>query len=247
MDRYMGGLLTNPQAPIAFLDEKRFYKRNRRRKLKDLPLDEDKEPLGADTRLYSPKATSRRFPVKVMYMGVVGSPNQERNFDGKILLLRVSRSKHLSRATVGEWFVSDAALNGLLKKGQWRNCYVGGMTVGKLHSAVVENYDMQDDDVADHLFFRYETHIGTQGNTQKKWLDEDDTFIEEVEYHPTDDNNTALLSIDCMEMLVCHEAGELVEKDVNCDSHSSCWTISAKLAKQSGRNSTGCHVHRSVI
>jgi hypothetical protein len=182
-----------------------------------LPLHENKEAPGADSRVYNPKATSRRFPIKVMYMGVVGRPNVERSFDGKILLLRVSRSKRLSRATVSERFVNDAALNGLLKQGQWRNCYVDGMTIGELRAAVVENFDMADD-VADHLSFRYETHVGTAGNTQKKWLDEDDTVIEEVEYRPTADNDTALLVIDCLEMQVRHEAGESVEEDVNCDS-----------------------------
>jgi hypothetical protein len=99
----MGGLLTDPQAPIALLDEKWFYKRNRRRKLKDLPLDANKEPAGADCRVYNPKAaTSRQFPIKAMYIGVIGMPNAERIFDGKILLLRISRSKRLSRATVSE-------------------------------------------------------------------------------------------------------------------------------------------------
>ena len=62
--------------------------------------------------------------------------------------------------------MSNAALNGLLKQGQWRNFYVGGMTVGELRDAVVENFDMADD-VADHLSFRYETHVGTAGNTQE--------------------------------------------------------------------------------
>jgi hypothetical protein len=145
-----GHLLSNPHAPVAFLDEKWFYKCNRQRKLKDLPLNADKEPPGADSRVFSPKATSRQFPVKVMYMGIVGRPNAERNFDGKILLLRVSKSKQLSRATVSEQFVSDAALNALLKEGQWKNCFVPGMTVGELHAAVVETFEMEDD-VADHL------------------------------------------------------------------------------------------------
>ena len=53
--------------------------------------------------------------------------------------------------------------------------------------------------------------------THKKWLDDDDV-IEEVEYHPMADNNTALLGIDCVEMQVHHEAGEWVEEDVNYDS-----------------------------
>ena len=62
-----------------------------------------------------------------------------------------------------------------------------------------ESYDMEDD-VADHLCFGYETHVGTQGNTQKRWLD-DDNVIDEVEYRPSGDvQDTALLGMDCLEM-----------------------------------------------
>jgi hypothetical protein len=110
--------------------------------------------------------------------------------------------------------------NALLKEGQWKNCYVGGMTVGKLHAAVVETFEMEED-VADHLLSRYETHVGTADNTQKKWLDEGDALIEEVEYRPSGNiKDAAHLGIDCLEIqaLMHHEAGEMVEEDVNCDS-----------------------------
>ena len=122
----------------------------------------------------------------------------------------MSRPKQLSRATGSERFVSDATINGLLKEGGWRSCYVGGMTVGELRATVVESYNMEDD-VADHLCFGYETHVGTQGNKQKRRLDDDDV-IEEVEYCPTADNDTSLLGIDCVEMQVRHEAGERVKR-----------------------------------
>jgi hypothetical protein len=64
------------------------------------------------------------------------------------------------------------------------------------------------------------THVGTAGNTQKKWLDEDDAVVEEVEYRPSGDiKDTTNLGIDCLEIQVRHEAGEMVEEDVNnCDS-----------------------------
>ena len=61
-------------------------------------------------KLKCPKATSRRYPVKIMYMGVVGRPRPEHNFDGKILLLRVSEPRQLKQATSNERFVDDAML-----------------------------------------------------------------------------------------------------------------------------------------
>jgi len=38
-----GPKLTNKEVPVVFLDEKWFYKRNRRRVLKELPAEEDED------------------------------------------------------------------------------------------------------------------------------------------------------------------------------------------------------------
>ena len=81
-------LLTNVDSPIAYIDEKWFYTTNRRRKVKKLPLAPHEEE-GAD-KIVIPKMRSRRFPVKSMFMGVVARPRPQHNFDGKILLERVS-------------------------------------------------------------------------------------------------------------------------------------------------------------
>ena len=72
----VGRILSSSNNPVAILEEKWFYKLNLRRKLKDLPLDPTLEPAGAD-KLFYPKAISQQFPVKVMYVGVVGRPNTE--------------------------------------------------------------------------------------------------------------------------------------------------------------------------
>jgi hypothetical protein len=151
-----------------------------------------------------------------MYMGVVARPRDDQNFDGKILLLRVSREKQLLRATGSERFVSDATMNGLIREGEWRHCCTDGMTVGELRATVVENYDM-DDTVADHLCFGYDTYVGNNGNVKRTWL-EDDDVINELEYRPTVENEKVPLDINCLVIQVRHEAGEYVEEDVNCDS-----------------------------
>jgi len=80
-----GPKLTNKEVPVVFLDKKWFYKRNRRRVLKELPAEdgEDEELC----RVKRPKATSRWFPNKIMYMGIVACPREEYNFDGKIDLI----------------------------------------------------------------------------------------------------------------------------------------------------------------
>ena len=81
-------VLTDKFANIAMLDEKWFYTTNRRRK-KKLPIGPG-EVDGDDTSKH-PQMRSLRFPVKSMFMGVVGRPRPNKNFDGRICLERISK------------------------------------------------------------------------------------------------------------------------------------------------------------
>ena len=56
------------------------------------------ESVGDDGYSHS-KMLSRRFPVKSMFMGVVGRTIVHRNFDGKIFLKRVSKKKFIAMCT----------------------------------------------------------------------------------------------------------------------------------------------------
>ena len=75
---------------IAYIDKKWFYVTNCHCKVKKLPLGPH-EVEGADA-IEMPKTQSQRFPVKSMFMGVVGKPRPDKNFDGKILFKRVSKN-----------------------------------------------------------------------------------------------------------------------------------------------------------
>ena len=67
------------------------------------------------------KMLSRRFPIKTMFMGVVGRPIPHRDFDGKIFMERVSRTKLVATATAHTNFSDDALVNDAMKKGDWRH------------------------------------------------------------------------------------------------------------------------------
>ena len=97
--------LNNPFTPVAHLDEKFFYTTNRRRKIKVLPPG----PLESesDALFIMPKMLSRRFPIKAMFMGVVGRPIPHRNFNGKIFLERVSERIPVSKITSHQNFTDD--------------------------------------------------------------------------------------------------------------------------------------------
>ena len=85
-------LLTDKFANVAILDEKWFYTTNRRRKIKRLPLGGNEKE--GDDKVKHPQMRSSRFPIKSMFMGVVGRPRPDKFFDGGILLERVSK-KHI--------------------------------------------------------------------------------------------------------------------------------------------------------
>ena len=110
-------LLTNPLFPVAFLDEKWFYTTSRRRTMKVLPMVagfEDEMQIPTYNR---PKIRSRRYPVKVMYLGVVACPLDEHDFDGRIFLKRVSRRRKVTRASRNSRFSIHVEANEQLLKG----------------------------------------------------------------------------------------------------------------------------------
>ena len=89
-------ILTDPNKPVCFADEKWFYTTNRRKTMKVLP-ETDKEKASNKKIWHSrPKIRSRHFPVKVMYLGVVAAPQPDHNFDGRVFMKRVSKRKKLS-------------------------------------------------------------------------------------------------------------------------------------------------------
>ena len=90
---------------MVYIDEKWFYTTNRRRSIKKLPCGEHEEE-GADF-VPMPKIRSHRFPVKAMFMGVVARPVANKNFDGKILLERVSKEEVLQRRSTNQNFSPD--------------------------------------------------------------------------------------------------------------------------------------------
>ena len=76
---------------IAMLDEKWFYVTSRRKTIKRLPLQPGEEE--GDDLIPQPKMRSRCHPIKSMFMGVVGRPREDKNFNGKIYLERISKKK----------------------------------------------------------------------------------------------------------------------------------------------------------
>ena len=135
------GLLTCLYNPVAYIDEKWFYRTNRCRKIKILKLGAH-EKKGAD-KIVLPKMLSWRFPVKSIFIGVVGRPIPYHNFDGKIFLERVSKKRYISKCTAHSNFSDDAIVHAEIKMGKWIK-YIADfqLSVSELKEIFYLNYDL---------------------------------------------------------------------------------------------------------
>ena len=102
-------------ALVTYLDERWFYTTDRCRRIKRLPKGDEKED-GADF-IVLPKVRSRRFLIKGMFMRVCGRPIQNKNFDGKLHLEKVSKITVLKKMTTHQNFCNDWMLNNENKDG----------------------------------------------------------------------------------------------------------------------------------
>ena len=208
-------ILSDPTAPVAFLDEKWFYTTNRRRKIKKLPTDVTE--VGNIQVYQLPWIRSRRFPTKVTFMGVVACPQPRYNFDGRVYLHRVSQTKRLARASKNKRFSVDVDVVQAIVSGEWkRQLMTDGMTVEELLEELRTHYDL-DEYVSDRLVIGYETFT-RGGNKKWKWLDSAD-FLNELGMRTNKDGEQVAISMEDLELFVQQEAGDEVEEDITCDSN----------------------------
>ena len=211
------GRLTNPYLPICYIDEKWFYRVSRRRKLKLLPKGEHEN----DNVDKAQKSTmlSRRFPIKTMFMAVVARPIPHRNFDGKVHIERVSKTRILSTATSHSNFTDDALNNDALKKGMWREiCSEMDVNADDIIELLSVTYNL-DEYIQDRMEVFYVTKIGSNGNTKKVVLDRCDYF-KTCKVRDNDDKNVPERSVllSDLEVQVRNFVGDTVEDDCSCDS-----------------------------
>jgi hypothetical protein len=151
-----GDIFINEEIPVCYLDEKWFYTTTRRKRLKFLPRHSS-EPIGVDV-LKRPKCRSRRFPIKIMYLGVVGRPKtvDGKNFNGRIMMERIGKTVPVKKLTKHQRFSTDALINQEIKTGGWKKLHIPGMTtVDTICEHMVEAFELLDV-VGHRLEFHYE-------------------------------------------------------------------------------------------
>ena len=207
-------ILGDPSAPVAFLDEKWFYTTNRRRSMKILPTTTHE--AGQVQPYRPPRIRSRRHPAKVMFLGVVACPQPSNNFDGRVCLHRVSKTKILGRATRNKRFSVDVDVVQAFASGECiRNVAAEGMTVAELLEEVATQYDL-DGYVADRLVIGYDNY--SEGGI-KKWKALAPTdVIDELGMRIDENGERVQVSNEDLDIFVQQAAGDEVEEDISCDS-----------------------------
>ena len=211
-------ILTSPAYYVAYLDEKFFYTTSRRKKIKILPKGEHEDDE-AD-KFIRPKMRSRRFPIKSMFMGVVGRPIHHRQFNGKILLERISEQFSITRLGSHTSFTDDAIMNGMIRNGEWRILISPQESILAIDliSTVCEYYAL-DEAIGDRMEAYVTTFIGAKGNTKDVVLAlNQNIFDAHIRTDADKDLPEIGIQINDVKLRVRHLLGDFFERDCSCDS-----------------------------
>ena len=219
-------IMTDESKPVVYLDEKWFYTTSRRRKLKLLPLseEEDKDPNLAMIMASenSPKIRSRRYPCKVMYLGVVARPNADKGFNGRIMIKRVAREEEVKKRSRNQNFSPDVKVNEAIKSGtDWHDLYVEDITAGDLCDAIAEFYGLSEfvTDRLELLFPNYNEDGQRKKNQGKNYVIKRDEVLSSLErYTPTSNGQKVKVELSDVEIGVRYQKNDKITKDVSCDS-----------------------------
>ena len=162
-----------------------------------------------------PKMRSRRYPVKVMYLGVVANPQEEHNFDGRVYLKRVSNQVTTTRRSTNQRFSDDIDVNTALMKGEWTEVVTNNMRAPEALETISQHYDL-DEYVAERLTMKYVSYTRT-GNKETKKLNANVT-MGELGMKTRQDGKTVPLLLDDLKLGVEVQPGDVVERDCSCDS-----------------------------
>ena len=205
----------------CFLDEKWMYTTSRRKKLKILPPADFEDP--EEVAIKQPKTRNRRFPCKVMYMGVVAPPSIKHYFDGKILLKRISREKVQKIDSFHQRFTNSYITNTLIREGQWRSLVPNDedIQIGRLKNLIQDAYQI-DNDIKSRLVFSYSSFPirSTTGKSAKiRIKDGDDQLLvgeKKVKDEPA--SNPRPLTVTDIDAYVLVPKNTAIQEDISCDS-----------------------------
>ena len=219
---------TNKQEPhpgppyYCFLDEKWFYTTSRRRKIKFLPRQPTERTSNED-HYHPERLASRRFATKVMFMGVVACPHPEHNFNGKILLKRVSKKVKSKQNQFYKNISDNFEINKSIHK-EWRDLNDfetnPDISVGEYLDMLELVGDWEiDDDTREHLRIRYRSYSPTTGKHKWNTMSEDEKMLGKLARLDKANPTTKLpLALEHLHLQFLRANGEEYDLDCTCDS-----------------------------
>jgi len=176
------------------------------------------EPEGADfvtTRRYC----SRQHPPKVMVMAVIGKPNAEHNFSGRISLKRISKQRPQATVSYNTDFCVSRTLFDTIQSGAWHEFYQPNdptYNVSALLEDIHNTYELDDDIL---LCFRYNNYTrNDEGQMKRKKIYLKGTDLIQNKIITTKHNVSRQLTVSDLHLCRKVEAGTIIEEDVSCDS-----------------------------
>ena len=210
----MTGALANKI--IVHLDEKWFYCNSRRKSYKILNLQVGEQAGAADIPIR--RVVSRQHPTKVMFMGVIGNPDQEHGFDGKIEIVRISEPYQVKKTSYRQTISFDRVVNQALKDGEWRGLFqnidITTWNIGEMTNAIIDYYELQND-LQGELVFRFNSYK-TSGKVEM--LTTDCTKRLSTYNRRTLDGSMLPAHLEVVELHIKMIKGSFIEKDCSCDS-----------------------------
>lgn len=171
-----------------------------------------------DVHVAQPKERSRRFPTKVMYMGIVAPPVPEHDFDGKIMIKRVSKKQKTNKVSHNQRFHDCYIINNDLKNGEWKTLYYStGYSVALLFHNISMTYGL-DAEIAENLVLSYDTYPGTTKTIVRLNATDAKQDMLDRTLREKGTNMERKLTLDDVTLYVHQPAGTETEVDVSCDS-----------------------------
>ena len=99
-------------------------------------------------------------------MDIIGRPQRHHDFNGKILMRRLSKRRYISSITAHANFTDDAVLNTQIKEGEWRHLIDVTIKTGDDLMFFFANIYELENEVVDRLEFFYCVNVGSKGKTK---------------------------------------------------------------------------------
>ena len=114
-------------------------------------------------------------------MGVIARPCPHRNFDGRILLERVSKHQVTTKLSAHTKFSNDLHTCELIKAGDWKELFDDStaLSSNEILSVLATHYCLEES-IVDRLELSVVTYIGNEGNTKDLKLEGNGNILNQV-------------------------------------------------------------------